>query len=180
MHVKNTWGSRCNKLIFASNVTDVELGSVNLQENDEYDMLWGKTKHALIYAYENFYDDYDWFYKADDDTYASLDNMRHMLFAYSPNDPIYFGKKLKCTTELGFFHGGPGYVMSKKALQKFYTEALPDETKCNQDDRGSEDGNLCACLHNVGVYEGDSRDRFLRERFHPFTPEAHLFSFPHQ
>lgn len=180
IHVKNTWGSRCNKLIFVSNVTDSDLGSVNLQNNDHYDILWGKIKHALGYAYENFYDDFDWFFKADDDTYAFLDNMRFILSAYSPNDPIYFGNKFKSVKPLGFFHGGSGYVMSKIALKKFVTEAIPDKNKCRPDDRGEEDGELGICMHNVGVVPGDSRDQFLRERFNPFPPETHLFTFQHR
>lgn len=180
IHVKNTWGSRCNKLIFVSNVTDTELGSVNLQKNDHYDILWGKVKHALAYAYDNFYSDFDWFFKADDDTYALLDNMRFMLSAYSPNDPIYFGNKFKSMKPLGFFHGGSGYVMSRNALKKFVTEALPNNNICRPDDRGEEDIELGACMHNVGVYPGDSRDQFLRERFNPFTPQTHLFGLQHR
>lgn len=175
IHVKNTWARRCNKLIFASNVTDAELGSVALQENDDYGHVWGKTKHAMIYAYENFRNDYDWLFKADDNTYALLDNMRYMLAAYSPDDPVYFGKKFKYNKELGHFSGGAGYVMSKKALKKFVTEALPDPLKCRPTDEGAEDWELGICMHNVGVYPGDARDRFKHETFFPFQPGAHLF-----
>lgn len=180
IHVKNTWGSRCNKLIFVSNLTDIELGSVKLQKNDHHNILWGKIKRTLAYTYENFYNDFDWFFKADDDTYALLDNMRFMLSAYSPNDPIYFGNKFKGSKPLGFFHGGSGYVMSKTALKKFVTEALPDKHKCRPDDKGEEDYELGFCMHNVGVYPGDSRDQFQRERFNPFPPETHLFAFQHR
>lgn len=174
IHVKNTWGAHCNKLIFASNATDAELGSVNLQENDSYDTLWGKTKHAMTYAYENFYADYDWFYKADDNSYAILDNMRFVLAAYFPNDPIYFGKKFRFH-KFGRFSGGAGYVMSREALKRFVTEALPDEEKCKREDTGAEDLELGKCMEHIGVYPGDARDRFHRERFLPFVPEQHLF-----
>lgn len=178
IHVKNTWGPRCNKLIFVSNVTDNELGSMKLQLNDNYRDLWGKTKHVLTYAYEHFYNEFDWFYKADDDTYAILDNMRYMLSAYSPNDPIYFGKKFKFGHKLGYFSGGAGYVMSKRALQKFVLEAIPDKKKCRQTEDGPEDWELGICMYNIGVYPGDGRDQFKREKFFPFHPEMHLFAWP--
>lgn len=174
-HVRNTWGSRCNKLLFVSNVTEPEFGALQLQQNDDYHHLWRKTRHAVKYVYENFYNDYDWFYKADDDTYAFPDNMRFVLTAYSSDDPIYFGKKFNYSEELGYFSGGSGYVMSRRAVQKFVLEALPDGKKCRQEPDGAEDWNMGACMHNIGVFPGDARDRFQRERFLPFYPDAHLF-----
>jgi glycoprotein-N-acetylgalactosamine 3-beta-galactosyltransferase len=33
-----------------------------------YEELFNKTSHALLYVYENHFDDADWFLKADDDT----------------------------------------------------------------------------------------------------------------
>ena len=35
------------------------------------------------------------------------------------------------------------------------------------DDWGNEDGEIAACLRNVGVYMGDSRDNLGRFRFLP-------------
>lgn len=178
IHVKNTWGSRCNRLVFASNITDLEIGSVNMMENDDYELLWGKTKNSMIYAYENLYNDFDWFLKADDDTYAILDNMRYLLSAYSTNDPIYFGKNFNFflpAREFEYFLGGPGYVLSREALKRFVTQAIPHKEMCQQRDRACEDLEIGKCMHNVGVYHGDARDRSYRERFLPFSPDAHLF-----
>lgn len=177
IHVRNTWGSRCNKLLFVSNLTDPEFGSLGLQEKDRYAILWAKVKHTLKYAYENFYNDYDWFFKADDDTCAIMDNMRYMLSAYSPDDPIYFGKKFKFSEKLGYFSGGSGYVMSRKALKKFVTESMPNKTRCRQEQDGNEDWEMGLCMHKTGVFPGDARDQFKRETFLPFNPDAHLFSY---
>ena len=68
IHVKNTWGKRCNKLLFMSSETDLELGAVALPVNEGRDNLWDKTKSAFQYVYQNHYDDADWFLKADDDS----------------------------------------------------------------------------------------------------------------
>lgn len=178
IHVKNTWGRRCNKLIFASNVTDFELGALKLQTKapDSFGLLWAKTKNAMKYAYENLYNDYDWFYKADDDSYAIMDNMRYLLSAYPTNESIYFGRKFKSDDKLGYFSGGSGYVISRAALKKFVTEALTDKNKCHQGDDGREDLLISRCMNNVGAYPGDARDKFQRETFFPSRPDVHLFS----
>jgi hypothetical protein len=67
-NVKNTWGSKCNKLIFLSTENDNELGAIGLPFNESREILWGKVKEGFLYAYENFYEDADWFLKADDDS----------------------------------------------------------------------------------------------------------------
>ena len=68
IHVKNTWGKRCNKLLFISSETDMELGTIALPVNEGRNNLWDKTKSAFQYVYQNHYDEADWFLKADDDS----------------------------------------------------------------------------------------------------------------
>ena len=76
IHVNNTWGRKCTKLLFLSYFSETsengvegsgDLKFINLPITDSYKELWNKTKLGLRYLYANYIDQYDWFLKADDD-----------------------------------------------------------------------------------------------------------------
>ncbi|KAG5668500.1 hypothetical protein PVAND_016439 [Polypedilum vanderplanki] len=174
IHVKKTWGKRCNKLLFMSSTVDPELESVALPVKEGRNNLWAKTKEAFKYIYDHHLDEIDWVLKADDDTYVVVENLRYMLYPYASSQPIYFGCRFKPYVKQGYMSGGAGYVLSKQALIRFVEEGLTDKTKCRQDADGAEDVEIGKCLENVHVLAGDSRDSHGRGRFFPFVPEHHL------
>lgn len=67
-HVKDTWGHKCNKLVFLTTANDTELEATALPIDENYDHLWGKVKAGFIEAYSKYFNDFDWFLKADDDS----------------------------------------------------------------------------------------------------------------
>lgn len=64
--------------------TDKSLPAVALPVGEGRENLWGKTREAYRYVWENYRDKADWFMKADDDTYenvfiSSFNNWRFYL-----------------------------------------------------------------------------------------------------
>jgi len=87
---------------------------------------------------------------------------------------VYFGRRFRPYVQQGYMSGGAGYVLSREALNRLVTKALPDPFRCRNDPGGAEDLELGQCMEGVTVAVGDSRDEHGRERFHPFTPDLHL------
>ena len=175
-HIKATWGQRCNKLLFMSSQSDLDLPAVGLPVSEGRDNLWTKTRAAFQYIYDHHFDDADWFLKADDDTYVIVENLRHLLQDHDPVTPVYFGRRFKAYVPQGYMSGGAGYVLSKEALRRFVKTSLKDKAHCPEmaGPGSAEDVELGHCLQAVGVAVGDSRDSLGRETFHPFQPEDHL------
>ncbi|XP_073840167.1 glycoprotein-N-acetylgalactosamine 3-beta-galactosyltransferase 1-like [Musca autumnalis] len=169
IHIRHTWGRKCNKLLFISSQEDSALQTIALPIMEGRQHLWEKTKLALKYIYDNHFNDADWFLKADDDTYVIMENLRLFLSTHPLNEPLYFGCKLQQHIKQGYMSGGAGYVLSQKALEKFATEAFDNKIVCSREYR-AEDLQLGMCLENIGVVAGESRDADGMERFIPLAP----------
>ncbi|XP_053660488.1 glycoprotein-N-acetylgalactosamine 3-beta-galactosyltransferase 1-like [Anopheles marshallii] len=175
VHIKATWGARCNKLLIMSSVEDADIGSIALPVEEGRENLWNKTREAFRYIYEHHLEEYDWFFKADDDTYVVVENLRYFLYPYSPELPIYFGSKFRYPefVKQGYFSGGAGYVLSREAVRRFYEQSLQDEEHCSAALQ-TEDLEMGKCMESVNVTAGDSRDDYGRKRFLPLDPVLHL------
>ncbi|XP_049873442.1 glycoprotein-N-acetylgalactosamine 3-beta-galactosyltransferase 1-like [Pectinophora gossypiella] len=174
-HVKETWGKRCNRLIFVSTAEDDTLPTVKLSVSEGPRHHWTKTRAALQYVHDNHRKEADWFMKADDETYVIVENLRHLLADYRSTDPIYFGCRLKPFAKRGYMSGGAGYVLSRAALDRFIYKGLPSPHLCKATDTISGDAEMGKCLERIGVRAMDSRDALHRGRFFPYMPRDHLF-----
>ena len=168
--VKETWGKRCNKLLFMSSKDDPSFPAVGLDVQEGRENLWDKTRAAWKYVLEHHIDDADWFIKADDDTYVIVENLRHLVAPLNTEDPHYFGRYFKPFG--GYCSGGAGYVFSRETLRRF-GKLLKDPARCALKSF-AEDVEVGRCLAKEGIHPGDSRDSRGRKRFHPLPPEHHL------
>lgn len=118
--IKATWSARCDEVLFVSNRTDRSLPSITVCDDDRYDHLWCKVVKSFHYVYSIHGDVFDWFLKADDDSYFVLENLRALLGPYDSADPVFFGYAMRFPNpEIFYMSGGAGYVLSREALARF-------------------------------------------------------------
>nr|CDS29441.1 glycoprotein N acetylgalactosamine [Hymenolepis microstoma] len=173
VHVKATWARRFNGYVFISSENDTSLPSIRAVEKENRGVLWEKTRQAFMYAKKNLINEYDFFMKADDDSYVIVENLRFILSKMDPNKPFIMGRRFKKFVKQGYLSGGAGYVVSRAAL-KLIAEGMEKEASSCRKRGGAEDVNLGACAEEVGVKMVDSLDEHGEEAFHPFNPSYML------
>jgi len=142
--------------------------------------LWTLTHNAWTYAYERLRDEYDWFFKVDDDSYVLVENLRAAVAQLDPREPHFLGHTLWATGKP--VNAGAGYVLSRGGLDAL-APALPSSPryagrarhrKCTPTGTWAEDGKFSTCLRSLGIQPDDSRDAARRETFMNLDPSHHL------
>lgn len=93
-----------------------------------------------------------------------MENLRYMLYQYRPDTAIYVGHRFAVEQIPEGYMSGGGYVLSRKALEKFVTQALPNSTICSSRQEGNEDWEVGWCLRHFAL-SADDRDEFKEKRF---------------
>uniref|UniRef100_A0A183SMX7 Reverse transcriptase domain-containing protein n=1 Tax=Schistocephalus solidus TaxID=70667 RepID=A0A183SMX7_SCHSO len=97
VHVKATWASRFDKFVFISSEDDPSFPMLKAVDSESRKHLWLKTRFGVINAYRNHLNDFDFFMKADDDTYVIVENLRLLLSTKDPDVPILMGRRFNVT-----------------------------------------------------------------------------------
>ncbi|XP_053609242.1 glycoprotein-N-acetylgalactosamine 3-beta-galactosyltransferase 1-like [Plodia interpunctella] len=171
IHVKQTWGKRCNKLIFFSTQGDAELPAIKVEDSAQNS--WKMMKEAHRYIYQNHLFDADWFLQADDLTYVILENLRYMLMNHNTTEPIYFGSSVKGPAfymKQVFRSSRAGIVLSREALTRLIVETVQGRKRCYADPMSVDDEQMARCLSLIGVKAVDTRDPYQRGRLFPDNP----------
>ncbi|TPP66597.1 Glycoprotein-N-acetylgalactosamine 3-beta-galactosyltransferase, partial [Fasciola gigantica] len=166
--VKYTWAKRCSSYFFVSTEDDPSLPAFAAGVKESRNSLWDKVKFGVQMVIDNKTEDYDYFLKADDDTYMIMENVRLMLDGLNPEQPFIAGRRFKKFISEGYASGGSGYIISRAGL-KLIAEGMKTNPKCMVHNYSRiEDVSMGICAANVGVKFVDSLDQMGRERFHPF------------
>lgn len=139
-------------------------------EKDEYGILTDKLFVTLKYIYRK-YNYYDWYLKADDDTFIFVENLRNFVSNKNPLLPVTYGYDFKLYVEKGYHSGGAGYLLSNEALRRIGSKLNYDLSFCANS--GIEDVDVAKCLRKLDVYPNKSLDFLGRERFHPYSISMH-------
>lgn len=185
IHIKNTWAKRCDVTLFVpgENYKDPNFPIIELNSAAGRSHLSNKTWGAFDHIYKHYVNKADWFLKADDDTYVIVENLRYFLSNKDTNKPLIFGHHFDYNgnAKMAYVSGGAGYVISKAALALFGQNRQSVKT-CEEGHEllgKSEDWQFSACLKDLGVKLGNSRDKLGNSRFHCLTPRDYLLhKFP--
>ncbi|XP_061183133.1 glycoprotein-N-acetylgalactosamine 3-beta-galactosyltransferase 1-B-like [Saccostrea echinata] len=179
--VNATWGRRCNKVLFVlcpvKDTDQLFLNTCHIREGSSH--LMAKVRHAFKVSYDKYLNDYDWFLKADDDTYLVIENLRYVLSHHDPNDPGYLGYHFQKFMYQGYASGGAGYVISRKGLKQLVEKGFNMEEERCKTDGEIEDKFIGQCLEASGVPVLSSVDKFERQTFHTDKIWQHVWgTFP--
>ena len=123
--VHDTWAKQCDKYKFITSIPftpekaeklesvqqSIEINIQGLEilqpaghrnENELYQKLSSKLFLTLLDVYKR-YDDFDWYLKADDDTFIIVNNMLEFLEQKDPCEPVSYGYNFKISVPGGKF-----------------------------------------------------------------------------
>ena len=134
---------------------------------DGWENLNEKSREVMQLIYMTEMTNFDWFLKADDDTFIIMENLRYLLRTMRSDVPAYLGYHLEPPWYTwAYMSGGAGYVFSKQGLKLLVENGLNVKGACKE--KGSfEDVEIGRCAVTAGVKVYSSLDKFERETFHP-------------
>ena len=105
--VNRTWGPRCDGFFFITESSKQQMTPEQAKLAEDlpiapipnitagYDHLTQKSTLAFLFAYEHHANNYDWFVKADDDTYLIVEHLKMFLREQNTSEPVTFGYNFK-------------------------------------------------------------------------------------
>eukprot|EP00903_Cladosiphon_okamuranus_P006776 g6606.t1 len=186
--IQDTWASHCDGFVAFSDVADLELNTFKIKHEgpEEYGNMWQKSR--AIWKYINFHyrEEFDWFLLGGDDFFVIMENLRKYLLSDEIESaagglkgggttPMYLGRRMRVdgVVDRIYNNGGPSYVLNQAAVS-LLASVIDDNASQPHTRRFWEDLIVGRIMKKNGVQPFDTRDAFGRERFHCYTPAAHL------
>ncbi|RLN78493.1 hypothetical protein BBJ28_00006392 [Nothophytophthora sp. Chile5] len=78
--IKRTWGKKCDKLLFMSDVEDLSVPTVRITAPPLHETLWQKHREIVRLLLREYSEgQFDWVFKCDDDTFLIMENLKAYL-----------------------------------------------------------------------------------------------------
>ena len=168
LSLKRAWGSHCDLLVFA----DRNAPGMNVSWEESYDKISRKSHQAWSLMHTKYGAKFDFFMKADLDTYIITKNLHAYIRLFNPGEPYYIGKQF-VHPEFGPFVAGAAVILSRRALSSFYAAAQTGVENCSEKQFSSfasaEDLAMGVCLQSLGIYPHNTRNEVNEERFMVFN-----------
>ncbi|CAF3315494.1 unnamed protein product [Rotaria socialis] len=196
--VYETWARRCGRFVFVTRLNssrncenkteknlhglcEFPIENITTLPDESYSHLSDKVRASLLY-FNEYYPNYDWYLKADDDTYIIVENLLRFLISTIKRypKPVLYGYRFG----EDYVSGGAGYVITREGLNLFSSHIKNDSiySQCNST---MEDMMIGKCFEKVFQIEshenikhltlvGETIDQHGRERFHPLAFRLHF------
>lgn len=97
----------------------------------------------------------DWYVFYETDTYILWDNMFRFLSTLDPSAPLYIGSPSPGREGTWFANGGPGFVLSRGALEKLLSRSSSSSSSPSKSSNGRLDGAPPLTLRGLEMLKGD-------------------------
>lgn len=169
--IAETWGKHCDRLVYFSPVQIGKTETIVLPRfpGESRSNLYPKVHYIWNVVANQYKDEADWFYKADDDTFLHVPNLKEYIRTHfaEESQPRFIGEKFKHPFKDGktYASGGPGYAINRVALEKFLAESKNGIKGNCPSESGPEDTHFADCLDSLGIKVEDTSEEDGRERF---------------
>ncbi|EDQ86385.1 uncharacterized protein MONBRDRAFT_28361 [Monosiga brevicollis MX1] len=145
--IMDTWGSRCDTLVFVNSESHPSFPTwkIDLPGPESRELMWFKSRHAWLRAYNTQLKSHHWFLRAERDTYVLVDNLREKLADQDPEAPISMGRLFHGRYQgenMTYFSSGAGMVLSRGALSAIGQAAMHNSSHIFVPDIGSQSDDI--------------------------------------
>ena len=161
---RDTWCNKCDLALFMSSAKSDSFPTVGLEVPAGRNHIGRKSRAAWEYIYKHHLNDFEFFLKADPDTFIIVENLRDYLSKRDPEKLEYYGHAYTPPNwNFTYMAGGPGVVLSRASVKALVEGALhnPVHNRCLSDGQGNT-LKITTVRRSLSVSGGCTSCRHLR------------------
>ncbi|XP_046389462.1 C1GALT1-specific chaperone 1-like [Ischnura elegans] len=168
---RNTWGSRCNKLLFFGPRKSINIPIIEIKAKSSWHFLC----ETIQIVWKSHGSSLNWVLFLPESQFAIPENLRFYVEKLNYEKSYYMGHAVKFWG-VDYNLAQAGYVLSKGAIRAVVKKfSSPGSCISGGKFWKNEDYYLGKHLKEMGIYPEDTRDSFGRGRFHGYNFNQLLF-----